>query len=349
MPRLLLLELHQLGDAVMSLPFLRGAISEYEVYVGCSAKARPLYELVLPAERIFTVSFLGPAEITASFRMLKSIRAEVAVSVWADVRDHLLFRALAIPRRIGFPMNEVNYYAHHLRWRRRRLRIGRFFQASARSLGLRLLTDPLRRANYLQHHVEDWKQLSAALNLPFSPRVPWINLTLASLPEQVEKFFREHRNKKIWLLHPGAGNKIREWAHYGRLVDEVFARHSIPLIVIQVPGSLITCNSYPELFFWPGGSLKDFFQLVVRCDFIMGNDTASVHIGAALAKQVITLFGPGSAFWFAPYTPHKTLFESFICPVRPCYDRCIQPSNICLEEVTFDNVSQGILKLFFPS
>ena len=40
-PRLLIVELHHLGDAVLSLPFVRAAARTHEVHVLCRPAARP--------------------------------------------------------------------------------------------------------------------------------------------------------------------------------------------------------------------------------------------------------------------------------------------------------------------
>ena len=344
MPRLLILETRRLGDAVMSLPFLRGAAEKYELHVACSEAARPLYELALPPERITT---LGKRMSPAVFRELRRFRAQIAVSVWADLRDHLLMRALGVPRRVGFPMNRMNYYAHHLAWRRRSLRIGEAIQGACRVVGIAPLTEPLERKSYRQHHVAAWGQLAEALGFSLDLRPPWIDLPAGALPERAECFFRENQGTKIWLLHPGAAKESRKWPHYGRMIGEVFARHGTPLILFQpADGPVLEVPAgYANCLPWPQGSLDEFLRLAARSDFVLCNDSAAAHVGAAFGKRVLTVFGPGSAEWFAPYTPQAKIFESSVCPFRPCYDRCVQPSYLCLEDVSFSRVAQAIEEL----
>ena len=45
-PRLLVVELHHLGDAVMSLPLVRGAAARYEVHVLCRPASGEVYRLL---------------------------------------------------------------------------------------------------------------------------------------------------------------------------------------------------------------------------------------------------------------------------------------------------------------
>lgn len=203
MKRLLLLENHRLGDAVMSLPFLRGATEAgWEVHAGSSTAARAVYETVLPPERIVTWD-----RSVDSFRALRRIGAEAGVSVWADVRDHLLLRLLGIPRRIGFPMNRRNYYANHLAWRQRSLRIGQALQGACRLGGLRLLTDSLQRTDYSQHHVADWGQIAAEIDFPLRLEAPWLDLPPLPLSDAAEQFLRDHAGEGSGFSTPGRSSR----------------------------------------------------------------------------------------------------------------------------------------------
>ncbi len=195
MNKLVLFEFHLLGDAAMSLPFLRAARTQYDVYVCCSPAAAKAYELVLPAERIFRAELSASGRNSAALKAVRDLQADIGVTVWADVRVHLLMRRLGIPERVGFPMNERNYYGHHVAWRARNLRIGKLIQAAARAVGIRPLTTALARRDYLQHHVTTWAQLGESLGVAPEVETPWLEAlaaasrcgsgmaALASLPE----------------------------------------------------------------------------------------------------------------------------------------------------------------------
>ncbi|HEY8965561.1 MAG TPA: glycosyltransferase family 9 protein, partial [Candidatus Methylacidiphilales bacterium] len=96
---------------------------------------------------------------------------------------------------------------------------------------------------------------------------------------------------------------------------------------------------------WAPGPLDEFLALVSRCDVVLGNDSASSHAGAAFGKRTATVFGSGSSRWFAPYSLDRDdalLFESSACPYRPCFDRCVQPSYVCLEGVSYEKVAAAL-------
>jgi ADP-heptose:LPS heptosyltransferase len=353
LPRLILFEFHLLGDAIMSLPFLNGARKKYDVYVCCSPGAARIYELVTPPDRLIVLEM--PARRGPKFSLgawvaylkklaqLRALRAQVGVTVWADVRVHLLMLFLGIPQRIGFPMNEVNYYAHELPVRKKKLETGEAIQRALRLLQIRALTTVLQRGSYRQHHVEDWQQIAQPLQIPWEIDPLWLDPGPA--PAAAADFLVRQAGRKIWFLHPGAGKEIRRWPHFELMVRQLFAPRNVPLIILDDPGSPRIDIEYENCLHWPMGTLADFFALAARCDYLLCNDTAAAHVGTALRKHVVTIFGPGSSDWFAPYTRERTVIESHACPYRPCLDNCVQPTLVCLNDVTPERVAGQLEKL----
>jgi ADP-heptose:LPS heptosyltransferase len=347
--KLVLFEFHLLGDAVMSLPFLRAVRTKYDVYVCCSPVAAKAYELVLPAGRIFRTGLpswkpgkhsegVDPAALAA----VRDLRADLGVTVWADVRVHLLMRKLGISERIGFPMNERNYYGHHVGWRARNLRIGRFIQTAAKIVGIQPVTTALERLDYSQHHITTWAQMGESLGLSLDLETPW--LEAPKLPDMARVFFERNAGRKIWLLHPGAAREWRRWPHFQQLVDTVLGPAQAPLVIVQDPAAPGVRPPHDNCLVWTMSSLADFVAVVARCDVVLCNDSAAGHIGAALRKHVVAIFTSGSSDWFAPWS-ERTLIESTCCPYRPCLDRCLQPSYICREEITLERVAGPVQKV----
>ena len=132
-PRLLLFEQRMIGDAVMSLPFIRSAQKTFDVFVTCAEHSAGIFSMALPADRI--IAWTPPwileggslakwlkAGLGEYLPRLRRVQADVAVSVWADARVHLLMGLTGAKVRVGFPMTRTNFYASHLRGGRNRLR-----------------------------------------------------------------------------------------------------------------------------------------------------------------------------------------------------------------------------------
>ena len=157
-PRLLVVELHHLGDAVMSLPFVRGAAARYEVHVLCRPASSEVYRL-LPQPPIIHEwetpwedgqptglrQVLGAARDQG--RVLRPLSFDAAVGAWADARVGVLMAETRAARLIGFPMTRGNYYAADLPWRRQRRLFGRALENlwSLLHPGHPLLTQKLHR------------------------------------------------------------------------------------------------------------------------------------------------------------------------------------------------------------
>ncbi len=350
MKKLVLFEFHLLGDAVMSLPFLRAARAKYETYVCCSPAAAKVYELVMPANCIFRTELpsllpkkgVDPGVLAG----VRDLRADIGVTAWADVRVHLLMWRLGIRQRVGFPMNTRNYYGHHVAWRARNLRFGRMIQAAATAVGVPPLTTALLRHDYQEHHIAAWAQLGEAIGLDLDLQAPWLGppAMTDNLPESARPFFERNAGRKIWLLHPGAAREWRRWPHFQKLVDTELGPAQVPLVILEDPAAAAIRPPHDNCLVWPMSSLADFIALAARCEVILCNDSAACHIGAALRKHVVTIFTSGSSHWFAPYS-ERTLIESNRCPYRPCLDRCLQPRYICRDEITLERVAGPVQKL----
>ena len=65
-------------------------------------------------------------------------------------------------------------------------------------------------------------------------------------------------------------------------------------------------------------TLRESAALLAQCDLLLSNDSAPVHIAAAVGTPVIALFGPTTpSLGFAPYGPGHTVLEVPL-DCRPC-------------------------------
>ncbi|MEI6970251.1 MAG: glycosyltransferase family 9 protein [bacterium] len=363
---LLIFELRMLGDAVLSIPFVRGATTEYKVFVCCLPGSVEIFSRVLPGEQVlpwpapWTVESgkygLSKWRESGLHRLIESLRRlapDIAVSVWADARVHCLMGLSRARVRMGLPMNRRNHLACNRPWRRRQVLAGRILTLVAGCLLRKpLLTHRVNRASADQHLLENWHQLALALNIPWDTSTPWFSGYQpgnADGYQQLRQLCRSARSagRQIWVVHPGARSPLRRWPldRFQSLVDNVFAPADIPLIIIRHPDGppLIPRNNNQIAVDTP--TFGDLVTVTDMADCVLCNDSAAGHVGAALGKKVVSIFGPGSYEWFAPYGSTDLVVSSNACPIRPCVDRCCLPSNICLQSVTVDMVATRITRL----
>jgi len=362
-PRLLVFEMRMLGDAILSLPFMRSALSKYEVFVCCNPGAEQIFESIVAHDHLiswkapwlaetgkYRASRWNPEELRVLIRKLKDVRAELAVSVWPDAREHILMALSGTPARLGFPMNRKNYLAHERRWRNRHLIAGQTLTLLAELALLRpLLTTRLDRANYLQQHLEDWHQIADAMKLPWDTSTPWIKAGGHTRNSAVDQFCSAARTRgeQLWMLHPGARLPSKRWPlhRFQELVDSVFTPRGLPLVIINPPDSPCPIPRNSRQLVVKTQTLRDLIDVINAVDLVVCNDSATSHLASALGKRAITLFSSGSPSWFGPFGNNESVVKADACSCSPCMDRCEMPSYVCQDSITVDMVRVAMEKL----
>ncbi len=324
-PRLAILEFHHLGDAVMALPFLRGAREKYEPVVFCRAHVAEFLRLALPGVEIHGPPDSWPAR-------LKSLRAvgrswEAAACVWPDTRAHFLMALSGAEIRAGFPVSKQNYYAPHLAWRKRRLFAGRWLGRLASMALLRpLLNRPVTKPDTRQRHIESWSQLAGALGFAPEFSLPWIP-------------WPRSRSEGI-LVHAGGRLPGKRWPGFPELLRGVLHDHRVT--ILAPPGEPHPEPAVPRHRVLATPDFSTLLDAVSGVEAVVANDSFVAHLAAALGKPVVTIFGSGEPDWFAPFGNHQRAVISRVCPHHPCIDRCLMPSYVCLEAVTPAQVTEAV-------
>lgn len=342
-PRLLVVELHHLGDAVMSLPFIRGAQEKFDVHVLCRPAARAVYELLPTPPKIHAWEppwaddrSCGAWEAIAAARdqgrVLRPLEFAATASVWADARVEVLMAETRATQRIGFPMTRGNYYAADLPWRRRRRQLGRILETlwQATHPGRALLTQRLHRESPRQPHLRCWEQIAESLGVACDYTTPWIRTTDNPPPREGDR--------PILAIHAHARLPSKQWPldRWQKLMSQPFLKEQFNLVEILPHGAAPVTPDYVRKIRTPDlASLTDALQ---GSDAVLCHDSLPAHLAAALGKPVVTIFGSGEPDWFAPYNNRERVVQRRGCPLHPCIDRCGMDSFLCLNAVTIDDV-----------
>ena len=342
-PRLLIVELHHLGDAVMSLPFIRGAQEKFDVHTLCRPATRAVYELLPTPPKIHAWDppwaddrSCGAWEVIAAARdegrVLRPLEFAAAVSVWADARVEVLMAETRAKQRIGFPMTRGNYYAAELPWRRRLRRLGRILETlwQATHPGHPLLTQWLHRESPRQPHLRCWEQIAESLGVACDYATPWIRTT-DNLPPR-------EGDRPILAVHPHARLPSKQWPldRWQKLTSKPLLTDNFRLVEILPDGAASVTPDHVLKIHTPDlASLTDALQ---GSDAVLCHDSLPAHLAAALGKPVVTIFGSGEPDWFAPYNNRDRVVQRRVCPLHPCIDRCGMDSFLCLNAVTIDDV-----------
>lgn len=330
-PRLLVIEMHHLGDAVMALPVLRAASRKFEVRVLC----RPAVAAMLGAAGpdCLPIPCAGWREV---FRQVPRLGAgDAAACAWPDTRAHLAMRRSGAGTRVGVRLAPGNFYGVAQAWRRRRLFAG---QLAARALSLAgpLLTAGLDREPGAGTHWQMWEQVGRSLALTPDFSVPWMRV--AAAPQKFQAFVADARaaGNRLVAVHAGGRLPTKRWAtgNFEALLKGWFPANRVSAAILHAPGEPHPAPQAPgqEVFECAEpAALPGFLALA---DGALTHDSFAAHAAAAVGVPGVTIFGSGDPAWFAPFGSAGLAASSEACTARPCVDRCVHASPLCLDELS---------------
>jgi heptosyltransferase-2 len=314
-PKLLILELWQLGDLVIGTPFYRAAVERFDVTLLAKPYAQDMQRRLWPGVRV--VPFTAPwtafknkyqlwrwplPQIVRLRRQLAAEHFDVGVSARWDPRDHFLLNLFGAKRRIGFPRVRSDIF----------------------------LTDPVARPRPDAHRYESWRAIGRALDMDLPPRE---NIRVAS----------EEQNRKGILIHTGARQPVRVWPleFYKTLAAHLRGKG------FQVQ---ITCDADQRDWWLRGGektvatpaTVAELIELTDRVEAFIGNDSGPGHLAAFCGVPTFTIFGPQLSEWFAPLHPKAEWVSGKACPYLPCFDYCRFPEPFCIRKISEEEVLERV-------
>jgi len=342
-PRLLVIERHHLGDAVIALPFLRVACVHRETHVFCKPGVAAFLAAAAPQARITACP-----EWRDVFRQLPRLGAEdAAVCAWPDTRAHLAMRQSGAGTRIGPRVAAGNFYGAAQPWRRRRLLLGRL---AGRLLGLTgsLLTRPLDRAPQGQTHGQNWTQIARALGWEPDFSFPWLPVSPAPQPFQAFVTSCRTAGKRVVAVHAGGRLATKRWPieNFETLLGKFFPQNRMAVALIAAPGEPCPRPRADDQRVFESPDPIGLAAIFAGADGALCNDSFAAHLAAAVGLPTVTIFGSGDPAWFAPFANAHLAVATDACPHRPCVDRCVQPSFLCLESVSIRLVEEKLSAMF---
>ena len=301
-PRLLVVQLWQLGDLVIATPFLRAACEKYEVTLLAKPFAHDLRPRLWPDVKV--IQFTAPwtafqgkyylwkwpwLQFLKLLRQLAREPFEFGLSARWDPRDHLLLNLARVKTRYGFPR-----------------------------LGSRIfLSRPIERPEPRYHQYEYWRVMGDALGLQMPPR---------------EKLgLHRSRHEGSILVHTGAGQPVRVWPleRYHGIVRKLRAK-GFSVVIACDPDQRNWWVDAGERDVQTPQTVRDLIGLIDRVALLIGNDSGPGHLAAFCGVPTFTLFGPQLPEWFAPLHPASDWMEGKPCPFKPCSDYCRFLTPVCM-------------------
>lgn len=337
---ILLIQLGDIGDVVLSLPSLRALRENFptarlivavrekagELIADCpwvdgvisiNQQKRPLFEEVR-----YQASFFGH---------LREFHFDLSINLRLGDRSAILSFLAGARQRISF-------YA----------RDGRLWQNRV-STHLNLLDYEV--GQYVADH---YSSLLAAYNVRTPYPLPQLEVPVEKF-KQVEALFAGEQvptDRPIIALQPFSLWQYKELAtpKYIELIREITSTWGFPVIVVGSPeerarASAIADGSGPEVHNLAGKTSIGMLAAVLKaCALFIGVDSAGMHIAAAVGTPTVSIFGPSSPASWAPRGPAHLVVHRDDLSCIPCRQKGCggNEQSRCLDELTVAEVMSAV-------
>jgi heptosyltransferase-3 len=336
---ILLIQLGDIGDVVLTLPCIRALRETYpqaRIIVAAWDKAAELLEDCPWLDQVIAAtkrprSFFGELRFQIDFfRNLRSLRCDLAIDLRTGTRGAIMAFLSGAGQRVGFYADDGTL------WR------NRLFT----SLLMRDYTPDLHVADYLLCLLE-------AFGISTEQRIPELAVAVDK-QEKIRVLFEEAavpQDKKIVAVQPFSLWQYKEWGKekYVALIRWLVAEYGVAVIVT---GSVAERERAEEIVrncgagcynFAGKTSIASYAALLQKCRFFLGVDSAGLHIAAAVGTPTIGIFGPSSPVSWAPIGGQHLVVQKKM-PCAPCREKGCNNSekSRCLDELALEEVKERI-------
>ncbi|HJQ54245.1 MAG TPA: glycosyltransferase family 9 protein [Gemmatimonadaceae bacterium] len=281
-----------IGDIVLSIPFLRTLRRNW-----------PTAKIILVARPI-------AAEVLAGTGLVDEL---VAVNLdWTGSASSVLAaftrlrKTIEASRKLRHQHIDLAFAnRHHLREYALLL-----FSGAHRTVGYRVaeleppLTDPIVVADPNRSKTDDWLGLLEGLGVAHDDE-PSRLIVSESERAEAERFLTSlgvRSDERLVGLHPGASLPEKRWpiSAFARVIEAIATEAAVkPLVFIDPDGYGEELANIPGTISAKVG-LRQLIALLAKCDLLVCNDSGPMHLAAAVGTPTVALFGAGIDRWYAP-------------------------------------------------
>jgi len=197
------------------------------------------------------------------------------------------------------------------------------------------------------HITRFWGLLLAAMTGD-APEVSWSGLALTEADHQAAERFLSRElagDGPLLVLHPFASSVMRTWPLdlAASFLDRALADTDWRIAITGGAGdrsrAAALAGRRTQVAVAAGElSLSASWALLARAAVVVSVDTAVIHMAAALARPVVSLFGPGDPLVWGPHGQQRGVLQANEWCQRCKGARCVQAGLPCMTALTPDLV-----------
>ena len=365
-----------LGDVIVSMPLIQRIKDEYPdasvdvlVAKGCEEvlEHQPAIRKVITYDKAGKDN--GLSGIFAVAGRLRSEKYEMAFILPGSVRTAIAVYLARIPRRIGTDQSTgIDLFLDRVKFpdEAKKIQGGKIlfsldnvwhvFRKNDSFTSL-FFTDVVKlNSNFSS--IERNLQLLEPLGVKGRSQQKYVPLQLSGEHQaKSEKWFSESNAKTLIAIAPGTSWKTKQWPA-SSFVDVIkqLVEKKINVVLMGGAGDKEVCE---KIFKDVGSSnvenvcgkfsVLESAALLQKCKLLLTNDSAAMHIAAAMDVSTITIMGPTiPAFGYAPVGPKHTVVQVNDLWCRPCTpfggEKCPTGTFHCTNRIEPDEVVSIVMK-----
>ena len=262
-------------------------------------------------------------------RELRNRSFDLVIEARADIRDiALLMRPLEATYKVSYAVGGGGFLLTHV--------------------------VPHPRINHrVEYHLDIARFLGAEVD-PMNPE--WgLEPTREEAAAVDEALERAGVRRPFFCIHPGSRAPLKQWetSKYAALADALVERTAMDCVLLGAPAEsdyvkeIISRMRAPAHDLAGAFDLRRLMALFTRTRLLVCNDSAPMHLAAAMATPTVALFGPSKPDQTGPWNPEaEVVARPFPC--RPACDEttCTWPEyNACMRSIEVDEVLAACLRL----
>lgn len=315
--KILVIELLGLADTVLATGAVKSLQRDgHEVSILCKQNTRDLLCNYLPNIEnwhILDCNWISDKKkyrlwkwnlrgIFSLIKILRSNKYDMSLSVRVDARDDILAYTGGIKERLGYKKWTI--------WP--------------------FLNDGFVGAP-IGHKVEVWERLTSYITQSVTDDTPVI--------------INDIKSSKSIVIHVGASVGVRRWPieKIEQLIIKLKSNFNDYVIVLicDSDGFGLSIRDKVDKCY-NNVTLEKKIEIMSSASLVIGNNSGSTHIAAALNVNTCTIFGPQFSETSRPWSKKSDVVEGKDCEYKPCEDLCRYEVPNCIHDISVSEVWEKV-------